>query len=1012
MRQRFVYFIWIVWCFRIIAGNAQHPVFRQITDEQGLPSNEVYDLFRDRDGFIWAGTDNGLCRYDGYEFQYFSSPLQSGRGMTDIQQDRQGRIWCHNFNGQIFWIEKNKMFLLEEYKKPKTALANFVIDSVNNILYAVNKDKGIFVYDLIQNKPKPLLLTQKKSDKDPDAELITLAPLYGNRIGISTYLQNYGVLHNGHLTPIVIPDSLYILQSDGTRLAPYAIPFSIGNRVFFYEKLSDRLLEARNGKLIVAKEHFFSSYGLGVYATIQPADKGQVWLCSFQGALCIDDALNPVSQQLRLFPDWAISDIIRDQEGNLWISTLKNGICFLPNFYKKSFFRVTLSHSGNSSLPFSSVTALAPYRGQEMLIGFANGTGCIWDAAKGQVVRRFALPTERAVTGFALAPDGHILMNNNDLHELNSNGKILKFINNSVRNIQILADGRLFVAGGGYAYTLPPNGGKNSQWKGFLRLKDRGGAEAVVFREARCNDIWYDERQQTVWAMYADELMKHYADGRSDTLQFYGHPVYGTALAAYPAGNVVACGTVSDGVLLFYADGKMEQLSEKQQLPSVSIRKIHVFNDSQLWILHQKGISVYDLVSKTLRNFTQSDGIYERDLYDIAVVQGMVYVATPRGILSFDDDWVGVNAYVPKVYITSLKAGDKALNISQIPVISYPANDVRISFSTPLYRGRLDTRFRYRLLGSGDTTWLTVGREVTELRFPSLPPGSYHFQLKASNEDGVTSPPVGIRFEVEAPFWQRWWFLGGIMLLIASLIWAGFTLRLRVQKRQNTLALAKAKAEADLRDSQLSSLKVQMNPHFIFNALNSIQDFMMSNEKKQANLYLGKFSDLMRMTLDMSQKATVSLSDELKVLRIYLDLESLRFEDNLTWKIIVNDSIDADEIMIPSMLIQPYVENAIKHGLLHKKTDKQLTVDFCLNAAEDALLCTIDDNGVGRARSEELKQFRPHKHTSFASSATQTRLELLNYGRKKTIAVQYTDKKDDQGHSMGTRVTIEVPFVK
>ena len=173
-------------------------------------------------------------------------------------------------------------------------------------------------------------------------------------------------------------------------------------------------------------------------------------------------------------------------------------------------------------------------------------------------------------------------------------------------------------------------------------------------------------------------------------------------------------------------------------------------------------------------------------------------------------------------------------------------------------------------------------------------------------------------------------------------------------------------------------------------------------------MYMGKFADLMRMTLDMSNKKEISLEDEIKVLELYLQLEALRFEEKFHYSITLEKNIHPADIHLPSMLIQPYVENAVKHGLLHIQTEKELTVVFDMDH-NNVLTCTITDNGIGRKRSNEMNDMRQKRYTSFATGATQKRLELLNHERTAAIAVVYDDLYDINGHAAGTKVTLKIP---
>ncbi len=231
-------------------------------------------------------------------------------------------------------------------------------------------------------------------------------------------------------------------------------------------------------------------------------------------------------------------------------------------------------------------------------------------------------------------------------------------------------------------------------------------------------------------------------------------------------------------------------------------------------------------------------------------------------------------------------------------------------------------------------------------------------------------------------------------------------IRLELHETQKRLAL-----EKQYRDSELKALKAQMNPHFIFNALNSIQEYIILNKKDLAGDYLGKFADLMRKYLKHSDTGTLSVQDEIESLQMYLELEALRFEDTLNYSFSVSEILNKEQLYIPTMLIQPYVENAIKHGLLHRKTNRKLAVSF-IKKTDNAIICIIEDNGVGRKRSEEIRVQNKNMHTSFATKATENRLHLLNYEKDQKIGVEIIDLYDEEGKANGTRVVLNIPITK
>lgn len=255
----------------------------------------------------------------------------------------------------------------------------------------------------------------------------------------------------------------------------------------------------------------------------------------------------------------------------------------------------------------------------------------------------------------------------------------------------------------------------------------------------------------------------------------------------------------------------------------------------------------------------------------------------------------------------------------------------------------------------------------------------------------------------------------GILGLAIAGVWLFMKRREAVKERQIlqqqlTAAEEKRLLEQQKNDSELNALKAQMNPHFIFNALNSIQEMFLLGDKKLANEHLGRFSDLTRAILDSSGKKQISLQDELNILRDYLSLEQLRFEGEMEYQIEVAPDVNPTRSFIPPMIIQPYVENAFKHGLLHKQGAKMVKLIFRQDA--DILKVVVEDNGVGREKAMYYASMRPKKHQSFSTSATARRLALLNEGRTDKIGVVMEDIQPNNHSETGTRVIISIPIQK
>jgi sensor histidine kinase YesM len=215
--------------------------------------------------------------------------------------------------------------------------------------------------------------------------------------------------------------------------------------------------------------------------------------------------------------------------------------------------------------------------------------------------------------------------------------------------------------------------------------------------------------------------------------------------------------------------------------------------------------------------------------------------------------------------------------------------------------------------------------------------------------------------------------------------------------------------EQQLAEIQMMALRAQMNPHFIFNCLNSIQLYTTSNDAAKASLYLNRFSQLIRLVLENSRSERVTLANELEALRLYLEMESMRFKDKLGFKIEIDTSLDTDLIEIPPLLLQPYVENAIWHGLMHKQEGGMVQVKVD-PMPEDCLRITITDNGIGRAKAAELKSLSATRHKSFGMKVTGERISLINRLYQTHTRVQIHDLTDTAGKPAGTEVVLEIPI--
>lgn len=266
---------------------------------------------------------------------------------------------------------------------------------------------------------------------------------------------------------------------------------------------------------------------------------------------------------------------------------------------------------------------------------------------------------------------------------------------------------------------------------------------------------------------------------------------------------------------------------------------------------------------------------------------------------------------------------------------------------------------------------------------------------------------------------KQQWLYSIIAIIILCLIGSFFFFRERILQLRLKNELTKGKVEKQLKEGEyqrqvnditFSALRSQMNPHFIFNALNTIQSYVYSNDKRSASNYLGKFSELIRKILDNSNKQKITLGEEIHVLQLYIDIEKARFGDTFHAVIETDPNLDTEDVFVPPMLIQPYAENAIKHGLLHHAGEKKLLIRMGKSTDEKYIDIIIDDNGIGREKSIEINKKRTGHH-SFANAANEKRIDLINQLHDKKTRLEIIDKKNTDGTAAGTTVIISIPVM-
>ena len=469
----------------------------------------------------------------------------------------------------------------------------------------------------------------------------------------------------------------------------------------------------------------------------------------------------------------------------------------------------------------------------------------------------------------------------------------------------------------------------------------------------------------------------------------------------------------------------IRQWSEKDGLYDGECRRIAVDAQNRVWIGTYDGLHVLDEAQNTIRRLTINDGLLSNSTMaglQISVNNDLL-VGQAGGWNTLNTQTASHETVPNNPQITDIRINNQEFeqNGQQPFTLTHDQNAIGFDFSAMNFLNPAYTYYTYKLDGFDDK-WVDAGHNH-QASYTNLPPGAYTFRVQVDNElSRHQISQLAVPFTIAPAFYQTGWFKVLVALLVMGLLTYIYRSRLSYQTVKAKLELEEvalqrqeakyneevAAYQLKLSETEMAALRSQMNPHFIFNCLNSIQFFTAQNDSEKASDYLTKFSRLIRLVLENSRSEKVTLANELDTLRLYIEMEAMRFPQKLHYRIRVDDWVDVDSIQMPPLLLQPFVENAIWHGLMHKEEGGTVTVQIQQNP-ENLLHIEITDDGIGRQRAAEFKSKSATKHKSFGMKLTADRIELINQLYQIRTQVNVVDLVDAEGRATGTSVLIEIP---
>ncbi len=486
---------------------------------------------------------------------------------------------------------------------------------------------------------------------------------------------------------------------------------------------------------------------------------------------------------------------------------------------------------------------------------------------------------------------------------------------------------------------------------------------------------------------------------------------------------------ISEGQILFVIDNEgvfllknpftnkesITNLNSLDILPSEHVNNVMIDHKKRIWVFSSAGISLLDIKTMHSINFTQKEGLnasnFEGTTYQDEA--GNIFAESNNGFQVFNPDSIlKEHTVVPTIHFSDFRINGKpyqgnADNLKDGHSITLkPAeNNINFQFAALTTSFSNLISYAYKLKGY-DKEWIETDKN--NITYSYLPSGIYDLQIytvyftRMWNENFFS-----LKIVIKKPWYRQNWFIILCILFFTSLLYIFYRYRIKTSHEKIKL---KASYDIKIAEIEMKALRAQMNPHFIFNCLNSINRYIVKSDEKTASNYLTKFSKLIRLILDNSASETISIEKEMETLKLYIDMEALRFDHVFDYTIDADAEIYNTQIEIPSMLIQPYVENAIWHGLLHKENDRGVLIIHFSKPDDKTIAVAIKDNGIGREKADEQKSKDALKRKSYGMQITSDRIKLINNLYKMNATVTIVDLRNDKGKATGTEVIIQIPL--
>lgn len=943
--------------FFLFHASAQEYSHSHYDTKDGLAGSVAYCLSQSADGFIWIGTETGLSRFDGTQFRnYTMADGLPSNEILGIFIDTKNRVWLSPFKNAISYYYKGKIY----NQQNDTTLGKVKLQSLVNCI--AENDQGDII---IQEGDHTHIIT-------PENKITTyptgVIPGSSKAQGKNSIRTLKGQLSVSLITfPQLVRAQLNLnsyLTGVGTQSGSPCYVFRTNDTVQIIKPNGQQkqIKLPKNHKCLGSDNNVLSFHHL-------------------KGGVIVFDLEN-IEQNHRYFSDYVVLEVMKDREKNLWFATQGSGIFKISSNRFKNIFPVD---------PLKNMYIMDIKKiGNSIYVGAQYEQYWRFDAIDD---RFFHSETKNKPDPFYAdrnflkkIPDGTFFnCGSSDFLHLND---LMLSPWPAVKTVLSIGDTLLMAT-----------------FKGTFLVHERSGFVKLIYPgRATCA-----YRQGSAYYIGTLEgLYKVYENGQ---VQFMGNLIpqlkHQISCFAESEDGTLWIGCKGGGVV-GYRNRKVTAIFNRSNGLSSDLCRSLFLSGHKLWVGTEKGLNKVDTrpgICAVTQNITTDDGLNSNIINTIYNDGDIVYVGTPVGVTVFNERNITRHS-ISEIRMTGVSVSGRQFDpLKPDLFLEHKDNNISFEYSGISFLSEGNILYKYRISGLDEQWKLT---RAQTLNFPSLPSGVYTLQLIAINKYGDESVPLEYRFTIEKSIPEMLWFRILAVLVITSIIIlvVRFAIR-RTHKRQTKNLMIEQK----IKSLEQMALRAQMNPHFIFNCLNSMQRYIIDGDIKKANFYLTRFAALVRETLDNAARVFISMEEEIRYLTNYIDLERLQIRDPFAYDIIVDPRIDRGKLMVPNMVLQPFIENAIKHGMDNPPVPGILMVSFTLREEEQVLRCVIEDNGPGIKHSMALKEKYDQQFSSKGMSITHKRILTLNQlqSGEQPIQIQVIDIGQLE-NGTGTRIIINLPI--